>query len=173
MYRFEYANIHSTLYISLSSLPIGVIVRSLNRYAQKSQTLKSLRLSNLDMHKLTKPEKKTKRKRHPVQATGSWKPRKKNGQRDAQPEGLWGWVSQAILENEKKSASVPRGVRRPQTCVPRRHKTKRHRIRFYLIIYGVGPRWTSQPPRSQDVTRRGLANTLRYITYEFDLPYSG
>jgi len=53
------------------------------------------------MHKLTKPEKKTKRKRHPVQAAGSWKSRKKNGQSDAQPEGLGFEASQAILETRK------------------------------------------------------------------------
>jgi hypothetical protein len=49
------------------------------------------------MHKLTKPEKKTKRKRHPVQAAGSWKPRKKNGQRDAQPS-----TGDGKLETTKK-----------------------------------------------------------------------
>ena len=57
---------------------------------------------------------------------------KKNSQRDAQPEGREVEASQAILENMKKSASVPSPQRRPQACVPRRHKTKRHRIRFYI-----------------------------------------
>ena len=65
------------LYISLSSLPIGVIVRSLNRYAQKSQTLKSLRLSNLDMHKLTNPEKKNKAKTPPSTGGGKLETTKK------------------------------------------------------------------------------------------------
>ena len=81
------------------------------------------------MHKLTKQEKN---KRENASQYGQQDDEEKNCQHDAQPEGLGVEASQAILEYMKKSASVPSPQRHPQACVPRRHKIKRHRDRFYI-----------------------------------------
>jgi hypothetical protein len=134
------------------------------------------------MHKLTNTGKKTKRKRHPVQAagswkprkkmasvtpspvqaTGSWKPRKKNGQRDAQPEGLWGWVSQAILENEKiRQRPQSRGV--PRHASP--GVTKQKDIAFDSILLWSGSTMDkpTTPITRCDQARAGKHSTIYHI----------